>query len=68
MCESQPQVSGHSKKILTDYYDQNVIKTTQASLLAIQEDIDTLTPIAKLNVPSSSVGADRKEIIQNITQ
>ena len=58
--EHHPIVAGHSRQVFTEHYDQDTIKGTQVSLMAIQEEVvDTMTSVKSLNL-STSIGEERK--------
>ena len=53
-------VAGHSRNVFTEHYDEQTMKNTQVSLMAIQEKVvDTMTPLKSLNL-STAIGDERK--------
>ena len=53
-------MAGHSEAVFRNFYDQNVMQTTRNAIMSIEQGKELMAPVETLDLPSSSVGVERK--------
>ena len=61
-------MAGHDDSTFRKFYNQAAIQTTQISIMALQEKMDTITAVEALGLDDSDIGEDRVRRIEALRE